>query len=171
MAQKSALTSLNLTQRILGMASRLLAPKSLQHQEPHASSKEQQLQGSLALLQTQNAAALRRALSNPQVTLVIWFEDLTCSKIGAAPYKDRASKGMPETELEMILGVATTLERRYIANGVVHGVKVMLPETICEHFASVLRDVGQRHGTRAWIRNYSEPAYAKAWDRKVDFFS
>lgn len=170
MAQKSALTSLNLTQRILGMASRLLAPKSLQHQEPPASSKEQQLQCELALLRTQNGA-LRRALSNPQMTLVIWFEDLKGCQAGAAPYEVRPSRGMPETALEMILGVATTLERRYIANGVVHGVKVILPETICEHFASVLRDVGHRHGTRAWIRNYSEPAYARAWDGKVDFFS
>ncbi|MDC6536526.1 hypothetical protein LN429_15585 [Pseudomonas syringae] len=163
MAQKIALTSLNLAQRILGVASRLLAPKSLQHHEPPASSKEQHLQFELALLQTQNAA-LRRALRNPQATLVIWFEDLKACQAGAAP-------GMPEAALEMILGVATTLERRYIANGVVHGVKVILPETICEHFASVLRDVGHRHGTRAWIRNYSEPAYAKAWDGKVDFFN
>ncbi|OKS78791.1 hypothetical protein PsaNZ64_00490 [Pseudomonas syringae pv. actinidiae] len=66
---------MNPTQRILGIASRLLAPKSLQHQEPPASSKEQQLQCELALLQKQNAA-LRRALTNPQMTLVIWFEDL-----------------------------------------------------------------------------------------------
>lgn len=78
---------------------------------------------------------------------------------------------MPETGLEKILRLETTLERHYIANGVVHGVKVILTETICEHLASVLGDVGHLQGTRAWIRNYSEPAYARARDGKVDFFS
>lgn len=170
MAHETALTSLNLTQRILRKASRLLSPKSLQNHEPHPSLMGQQLHGALTLLHTQNDA-FRRALSNPQMTLVIWFEDRTGCQVSAAQCDDRTSRGMPETALEMILGVATTLERRYIANGVLHGIKVTLPETICEHFSSVLRDVGQRHGTRAWIRNYSEPAYAKAWDGKVDFFS
>lgn len=102
--------------------------------------------------------------------LAIWFEDLTENPdrvwgVGVVP-----AQGMDEEWFDAVLGDVVARERRYVAEGVLSGVRVSLRDDDYSQFRRVLQKVSDRLGTIPWVRDLSEPAYSAAWYSGKSFF-
>lgn len=102
--------------------------------------------------------------------LVIWFEDLAEDPdrvwtVGFVP-----AQGMDEEWFDAVLGDVVTRERRYVAEGVLSGVRVSLRDGDYSQFRRVLHKVSDRLGITPWVRDLSEPVYSAAWHSGKSFF-
>ncbi|WP_411961231.1 hypothetical protein ACK3BE_32375 (plasmid) [Pseudomonas mandelii] len=100
----------------------------------------------------------------------IWFEDLTHEPDRLFSSASVPAAGMAESWFDDLVGRAEALERRYVAPGVLSGVKVRVRADQYEQFELTLRNISQRLGTNPWIRDLSEPGYAKFWESRRPFF-
>lgn len=118
------------------------------------------------------ATPIREELYRPPVyrDQAIWFEDLTDDpgrvwSVGVVP-----AQGMGEEWFDAVLGDVVARERRYVAKGVLSGVRVCLRDDDYSQFRRVLQKVSDRLGTIPWVRDLSEPAYSPAWYSGTSFF-